>query len=84
MYMGGVLGDFNTGEQLLDRVLSLAVEIDEPYTLGAMEWACGIFYVWKGDSENIIKHCDNCITHFEKAEATLWLGQSCSAAGYGY
>ena len=84
MYMGGVLGDFKTGEQFLDRVLSLAVEVDEPYTLGAIEWACGIFYVWKGDSENIIKHCDNCISHFEKAEATLWQGQACSAAGYGY
>jgi class 3 adenylate cyclase/tetratricopeptide (TPR) repeat protein len=84
MYMGGVLGDFNTGEQLLDRVLSLAVEIDEPYTLGAMEWGCVIFYVWKGDCDNIIMHCDKCINHFEKAEATLWLGQACSAAGYGY
>jgi len=84
MYMGGVLGDFNNGEQLLDRVLSLALEIGEPYTLGAIEWACAIFYVWKGDSENIIKHCENCISHFEKAEATLWLGQAWSAAGYGY
>ena len=84
MYMGGVLGNFNKGEQLLERVLSLAVEINEPYTLGAIEWACGIFYVWKGDSENIIKHCDNCIGQFEKAESTLWLGQAWSAAGYGY
>ena len=84
MYMGGVLGNFNKGEQLLERVLSLAVEINEPYTLGAVEWACGIFYVWKGDSENIIKHCDNCIGQFEKAESTLWLGQAWSAAGYGY
>jgi tetratricopeptide (TPR) repeat protein len=84
MYMGGVLGNFNKGEQLLERVLSLAVEINEPYTMGAVEWGCGIFYVWKGDSENIIKHCDNCIGQFEKAESTLWLGQAWSAAGYGY
>jgi tetratricopeptide (TPR) repeat protein len=84
IYMGGVLGNFNKGEQLIERVLSLAVEINEPYTLGAIEWGCGIFYVWKGDSENIIKHCDNCIGQFEKAESTLWLGQAWSAAGYGY
>jgi tetratricopeptide (TPR) repeat protein len=84
MYMGGALGNFDTGEQLLEKVLSLAIEINEPYTLGAIEWGYSIFYVWKGDSDNIIKHCDNCISQFEKAESTLWLGQAWSAAGYGY
>jgi tetratricopeptide (TPR) repeat protein len=32
MYMGGALGNFDTGEQLLEKVLSLAIEINEPHS----------------------------------------------------
>jgi tetratricopeptide (TPR) repeat protein len=82
--MGAAVGAFKQGENLLEKALSFSVQLDEPFTLGSVEYIYGLFYASKGDGENIIKHCENTISHYEKAGATVLLGQAWSTVGYGY
>jgi class 3 adenylate cyclase/tetratricopeptide (TPR) repeat protein len=81
---GAAVGAFQQGENLLEKALSFSVELDEPFTLGSVEYNYGLLYALKGDGENTIKHCENTISHYERAGATLLLGQAWSTVGYGY
>jgi class 3 adenylate cyclase/tetratricopeptide (TPR) repeat protein len=82
--MGAGVGAFEQGENFLEKALSFSVQLDEPFTLGSVEYNYGLLYASKGDAENTIKHCENSIRHYEKAGATLWMGQMWSTLGYGY
>ena len=84
MSMGAGVGAFKQGENFLEKALSFSVQLDEPFTLGSVEYNYGLLYASKGDGENTIKHCENSIRHYEKAGATLWMGQMWSTLGYGY
>ncbi len=78
------LGEFRTGEQLLEKALSSAQKSNHLFSIGGVELQYGILFMFKGDGENIIKHCQSAIEYFEKSQAVVLLPSVWSFIGFGY
>jgi tetratricopeptide (TPR) repeat protein len=80
----GAMGNFEEGERLIDERLSFLLEMGHLWSLGAAQMAFSRLSRFKGDAENILKHCKQSIRYFEELQAPLWLGQVWSCLGFGY
>jgi tetratricopeptide (TPR) repeat protein len=80
----GAIGDFAKGERLLEKGLSLALDINNLYSIALIEYNHGTFYLFKGEFENAVKHYHSCIEVMEKADYHIFLGLSWAYLGLGY
>ena len=67
-------GDFEYGERLLEKALSLCLEIDHRPTLGAIENAFGALLAIKGDGERAVSHLQRSIKYYEESQFIAFLG----------
>ena len=78
------LGEFRAGEQLLDKALSFAQKSNHFFSIGILENLYGDLFLFKGEGENAVKHCQSAVEYFEKSQAVLYLSLAWVRLGYGY
>jgi tetratricopeptide (TPR) repeat protein len=83
-YAFGVLGNFEKGEDLLQKGIPFGLEVQSVYGLGFLEFLYGQLFVAKGDGPNVIAHCEKSIGYLEKAQAVFLVGVVWCLLGYGY
>ncbi len=74
--------DFDLGENLLDKAISFARELDHPSTLGQIEFIYGAGLAWKGDGPRSSEHLQNAITYMEQSQTVWLLGAVWAWLGY--
>jgi predicted ATPase len=57
----GELGNFEQGEVFCERGLQVAKEINDPRTLGLVEFYYSSLYIVRGDGKLALEHCQNSI-----------------------
>jgi len=67
-------GNFTEGERFLDKGLSFSRDIDNPMSIAMIEMLYGMFYLFKGDAENQVKHYSSSIDYLEKSQMSFFLG----------
>jgi tetratricopeptide (TPR) repeat protein len=80
----GLLGKFQEGEQVCEKALSFANEINHLLSIAMIELHYGIVFLFKGDGENAVKHFQSGIEFCEKSQAVIFLPYAWSWLGYGY
>ena len=64
----GNLGNFAEGEALCKKAMRLALETDDPLSLGNAEYTTGMIFNQKGDGQTAAEHFDNAIRYFEQTK----------------
>ncbi|MCG6880496.1 MAG: tetratricopeptide repeat protein [Deltaproteobacteria bacterium] len=74
-------GNFDRGEELLEKALSFALDMDHQFTLGFVEWHYGMIYAIKGDGHRSAEHLRKAIRYMEDSQTVIhqgpvwsWLG----------
>jgi class 3 adenylate cyclase/tetratricopeptide (TPR) repeat protein len=80
----GAMGKFAEGKRLLEKGLSFAREINNLISIAMIEMWYGIFYWFKGDWENKMKHDRSAIDYLEKSQLRILLGPIWALLGGGY
>jgi class 3 adenylate cyclase/tetratricopeptide (TPR) repeat protein len=80
----GGLGRFTEGEQMAEKALFIAQNINDLHTMGMAEFSWGAFLSYKGDGENVVKHARSCISYWEKSQSKIFLPTAWVAMGCGY
>jgi tetratricopeptide (TPR) repeat protein len=83
-YSTGFCGNFCEGERLLEKALSLALEIGHKATIGTAEWFTGAVLLTKGEGQRAKEHLENAIKHLGTSHTPLVLGPSLAALGYAH
>ena len=78
----GFKGHFREGKALLDKAWSLAVELDHAITTLAIHIFSGVFFQFKGESENCMFHIEKALRICEEAQVFIWLGPLWNIMGY--
>jgi len=78
------LGDFKKAEELCEKCLQIALEIDDLYCIGHAEWYYGFICGPKGDGDNAVKHYQNAIKYLEDTQFLTLLGWAWGGLGQGY
>ena len=77
-------GDFEQGERLLEKALTLALEIDHRATVGFIKFMYGCMLAMKGDGHRAIGHLQNAIKYMEESQTVLYLGLAWAWLGYAH
>ncbi|MFX0203220.1 MAG: guanylate cyclase, partial [Candidatus Hodarchaeota archaeon] len=80
----GIIGDFNTGKHILNKALYAAQEVNHLYTIGAVEYNFGFFFLIQGEGKGAVQHFLNSIKYLEEAQGMIFLGLAWSGLGTGY
>jgi class 3 adenylate cyclase/tetratricopeptide (TPR) repeat protein len=83
-YARGFLGDFETGQDMCERGLSLAEESGKLYSLALGKLYFGFFFEVRGDGENAIKHLQESARLLEQTQAIYMIGVICGGLAYGH
>jgi len=70
----GATGRFVEGERLLEKGLSFARDIHNLYSIAMIEMFYGVYYWFKGNAENQVKHWRSAIESLEKSEMSIFQG----------
>jgi class 3 adenylate cyclase/tetratricopeptide (TPR) repeat protein len=77
-------GNFDEGEQLFEKALSFAREINHTATLGYVEWAYGCWIAFRGRGQRAAEHLENGIKHSEESQTMFFLGLAWAWLGFAY
>jgi class 3 adenylate cyclase/tetratricopeptide (TPR) repeat protein len=82
----GMLGKFNDSEALFKKATLQANEIDDPLSLGWIEFCNGALSLLKGEFQDAVAHYESAIKYCERTQNTVILGFSLSQLGlvHGY
>jgi len=80
----GAAGEFPEGERSCEQAFSLARSINHLYSIGVAEYLYGLFFSFKGDGENTVKHERSAVECFEKSQVRNVLPAAWGALGTGY
>jgi tetratricopeptide (TPR) repeat protein len=80
----GNLGNLEEAEAACEKGLRFALEIDDIYTVGWIEYSYGWVSVSKGDGENTVQHFQNAIRYLEETQTVISLPFAWSGLGWGY
>ena len=80
----GAIGNFAEGERLLEKGLSFARDINNLISIAMIEMNYGVFYFFKGDGKNQIKHYRLSIEYQEKSQLRILMGTGWAWLGSGY
>lgn len=78
----GHMGDFDKGQIYLGKALSMASNIDDPSTLGAIRFYFGWLYYAKGEYDEAKSYFEKCIADFK--EAKWYLGVAFASCLLGH
>ena len=78
----GYLGNFNEGKDIIQRGLSNARHINDPFAVSMSEMAYGQLFMIRGDWERAIELFKNAIQHSEEAKYVLGAAMGWSLLGY--
>ncbi len=80
----GATGNFAEGERFLEKGLSFARDVNNLLSIAVIEVVYGLFYWFKGDAENQVKHYRSSIDYLEKSQMLIFLGPVWACLGRGY
>jgi class 3 adenylate cyclase/tetratricopeptide (TPR) repeat protein len=83
-YSMGLLGDFEEGENFIEKGLGNVSDINDLQTLGMVEMVYGLFFNARGDWERTIEHFKKCIKYSEEGKWDYGCAISWSGSGYAY
>lgn len=70
----GAVGNFEEGERMLEKALSVARSMDNLHSLASVEMLSGIFSFFKGDAPRQVKHYGLCLEYMEMGQVLLFQG----------
>jgi class 3 adenylate cyclase/tetratricopeptide (TPR) repeat protein len=79
----GWLGNFEQGEELCDKALSFALEIENVVNIGLAEIFYSALFAVKGDGKNTIRHAQNAIKCGEETGIVRLLSDAQQCIGWG-
>ena len=82
-YAMGMLGRFEEGVALCEKGLRPALELNNSFTLGWVEFMYGWLFIAKGDGEGTLQHLQKSVRYLETG-FTIALGHAWSGLGWGY
>ena len=77
-------GNFMEGERLLEKGLSIAHNMNNLINIAMIEMLYGLFYLFKGDAENQVKHYRASVEYLEKSQLLIFLGPVWAWLGHAY
>jgi len=80
----GAMGTFPEGKRWLEKGLSFAADINNLISIAYVEMWYGVFYMFKGDWENVMKHGRSSVDHLEKSQMRILVGPVWAWLGGGY
>jgi class 3 adenylate cyclase/tetratricopeptide (TPR) repeat protein len=83
-YAMGMLGRFEEGVVLCEKGLRPALELNNPLSLGWVEFMHGWLFIAKGDGERTLQHLQEAVRYLEETGYTSLLGHARSGLGWGY
>jgi len=83
-YAMGMLGRFEEGVVLCEKGLRPALELNNPFSLGWVEFMHGWLFIAKGEGENTLQHLQKSVLYLEETGFTPLLGHAWSGLGWGY
>jgi len=79
-----ILGDFDEGERLCQKAISVAAQIRSQYSLATAHVIFGAVSIYRGKPERLLYHAREAIRLSGEAQIALFTGIGCMLEGFGH